>query len=133
MLNAAMVLMILAGIFGFPAVMCSAVCAGASADLAEAAGEKNPAQGALNLLAWGSIVASAGSIVVGVKVKRLRRATSVISCFLFAGLFALLLLQLNWLGLGSAILLVIAGVMIAVAPANQFRDVIRVETVAQRP
>lgn len=127
MLNAAMVLMILAGLLGLPAVACSGFCSGIG-HAAGAAQDPNASggQAIMDFLLYAAGAAAIGSIVIGAMVKHVKKATAAISAFLFAGIFALLLIQLNFLGLFSSIMLVIAGVMICVAPAAQFRDQVNV-------
>lgn len=127
MLSAAMVLMILAGIIGFPAVMCSGTCAGIS-NLAQGPDVKE-AQAAMEILFWLALAASIGSIIVGALVRRLKKLTSGILCFVFAGIFALLIIQLNFLGLAPSLLLLISGIMIFVAPADQFTGIAKVKMV----
>lgn len=122
MLNAAMVLMILAGIFGLPAVMCSGFCSsmgmvsGANVDAPEG-------QAIMNFLMYLSIAASLGSIIVGAMVKKLKKRTSGVAALIFSGCFAILLLQANMLGLVSALMLLVAAIMIFVAPSDQFKNV----------
>jgi hypothetical protein len=127
MLNAAMVLMILAGIFGLPAVACSAACAAlgtvSGADQSAAEG-----QAIMEALKTAGMIASAGSILVGALVKRLGRAVSGVAALLFALIFGALILQANVLGLVSSGMLLVAAVMIFVTPEQQFRSVTRVET-----
>lgn len=126
MLNAAMVLMILAGIFGLPAVVCSGACSG----MGYATGaHKAAAQGQaiIDFLYYASLAASLGSIVVGAMVKKLQKMLSGILSLVFAAIFGSLLIQGNMLGLASAVMLLIAGVMIFVAPADQFKNVTKVQ------
>ena len=127
MLNAAMVLMILAGIFGLPAVMCSGFCSG----LGKATGANVNApegQAIMDFLMYLAIGASLGSIIVGAIVKKLKKATSGIAALIFAVCFALLLIQANMLGLLSSVMLLVAAIMIFVSPADQFSDVQKVKT-----
>lgn len=128
MLNAAKVLMILAGIFGLPAALCSSACAG----LGAAAGAGNDpmasdGQKIFETLMWLSYLASFGSIIVGALVKKFGKAISGISALLFGGIFVTLLIQGNLGGLVSALMLLIAAIMIFVAPGAQYRDVQKVE------
>lgn len=128
MLNAAMVLMILAGIFGLPAAACSTACAGIG-QMAGAGQDPNAAggQAIMETLKWLAIIASIGSIIVGALVRRLGKAVSGVASLLFALLFALLLIQANAVGLPSTLMLLVAAIMIFVAPEEQFRRVTRVE------
>lgn len=126
MLNGAMVLMILAGIFGLPAVMCSGFCSAlGSAAAADGYGES----GFWDFMLLLALLASIGSIIVGAMVKRLQKKISVISALAFSFFFGILILQGNVLGLFSALMLLISAVMIYVAPPNQFRDVNPIQTV----
>lgn len=128
MLNAAMVLMILAGIFGLPAAMCSGLCSG----LGTATGANVNApegQAIMDFLMYLAIAASLGSIIIGAMVKKLKKAVSGIAALIFAVCFALLLIQANMLGLLSSVMLLVAAIMIFVAPADQFSDVQKVKTV----
>lgn len=126
MLNAAMVLMILAGIFGLPAVMCSGLCSGmgtmTGADVGAPEG-----QAIMDFLMYLSIGASLGSIIMGAMVKKLKKVVSGVACLIFAGCFALLLIQGNALGLVSSVMLLVAGIMVFVAPAEQFQNVQKVQ------
>ena len=119
MLNAAMVLMILAGIFGLPAVLCSGLCSGIG-QMTGADVEVPEGQAIMDFLMYLSIGASLGSIIVGAMVKKLKKATSGIAALIFAVCFALLLVQANMLGLLSSALLLVAAIMIFVAPSDQF-------------
>lgn len=125
MLNAAMVLMILGGIFGLPAVMCSGLCSGVGymtgADKSAPEG-----QALIDFLLYSSIAASVGSIIFGALVKKLKKVVSGSASLTFAGLFGLLLIQGNMLGMLSSLMLLAAGIMIFVAPAEQFADVTKV-------
>jgi hypothetical protein len=80
MLNAAMVLMILAGIFGLPAVACSTACAGLG-QMAGAARNPNAAAGhaIMETLVWLAVIASIDSIIVGTLVRRLGKTVAGIS------------------------------------------------------
>lgn len=128
MLNVAMVLMILAGIFGLPAVMCSGLCSGmgkmTGADVTASEG-----QAIMDFLMYLAMGASLGSIIVGAMVKKMKKAISGIAALIFAACFALLLIQGNILGLVSSVILLVAAIMIFVAPADQFSDVQKVKTV----
>ncbi len=129
MLNFAMVLMILAGVFGLPAVFCSGACSGmghVAEEAAKAQGESGSAA-IFHLFFYLAIVASIGSIVMGALVKRLKKGLSGALCFIFCAIFVALLLQLNFWGLPSAFMLLISGIMIFVAPAEQFKDVTKVK------
>jgi hypothetical protein len=128
MLNAAMVLMILAGVLGLPAAACSAACAGVG-QMAGAGQNPNMAggQAIIEALKWLSIIASLGSIIVGALVKRLGKMASAGSALVFALVFALLLIQANAAGLPSSLMLLVAAIMIFVTPEQQFRSVTRVE------
>jgi hypothetical protein len=126
MLNAAMVFMILAGLFGLPAVMCSGLCSGMG--VATGANVQAPeGQAVMDFLMYLSIGASLGSIIMGAMVKKLKKAMSGTACFVFALAFCALMLQGNMLGLVSALMLVISGIMIFVAPAEQFHNVTKVK------
>lgn len=119
MLRAAMVLMILAGFFGLPSVMCS----GCWSEIGRATGVAQfdkEGQALVDFLYYLSIIASIGSIITGALVARLKKLISGLLCFIFAICFALLLIQGNFFGLFSSILLIISGVMIFVAPSEQF-------------
>ncbi len=126
MLNAAMVFMILAGLFGMPAVMCSSMCSGIGVATGADVGAPE-GQAIMDFLMYLSIGASLGSIIIGAMVKKLKKAISSISCLLFSLCFAALLLQGNMLGMVSALMLVIAAIMIFVAPADQFHNVTAVK------
>jgi|LQYC01.1.fsa_nt_gi hypothetical protein len=119
MLRAAMVFMIVAGIFGLPAVMCS----GCMSECGRGMGMDkldHEGQSLIDFLYMVSLIASFGSIIMGALVTKLKKITSGSACFIFAICFAFLLVQGNFFGLFSSILLVIAGVMIFVAPSEQF-------------
>jgi hypothetical protein len=119
MLNGAMVLMILAGIFGLPAAMCSGMCS--SIGTASGANINAPeGQAIMDVLMYLSIAASLGSIVIGAMVKKFKKMISACACIAFAIIFAILLIQGNMLGLVSSVMLLIAGVMIFIAPQEQF-------------
>ena len=60
-------------------------------------------------------------------LKKLKKAMSGTACFFFALAFCALMLQGNMLGLVSALMLVISGIMIFVAPAEQFHNVTKVK------
>lgn len=128
MLNGAMVLMILAGIFGLPAAACSTACAGIGAGLG-ASHDPNAAggQAIMETLKTLSLIGSFGSMIVGALIKRLGKIVSGSSALLFAAIFLALLIQANFFGLFSAVMLLVAAVMIFVAPEQQFRDITRVE------
>ena len=128
MLNMAMVLMILAGIFGLPAVMCSGFCSGIGR-MTGANMQAPQGQAIMDFLMYLSIGASLGSIIVGAMVKKLKKSTSGIAALIFAACFALLLIQANMLGLVSSLMLLVAAVMIFVAPEDQFIDVQKVKTI----
>lgn len=102
MLNAAMVLMILAGVFGLPAAACSTACAGIG-QMAGAGQDPNAAggQAIMEAFQWLSILASFGSIIVGALVKRCGKALAGGAALLFACIFIALILQLNMAGLPS--------------------------------
>lgn len=128
MLNAAMVLMILAGVVGLPAALCSATCAG----FTSAAGMRSDpnaadAQTYLDVLMGLSLVASIGSIIVGALVRRLGKIPSGVAALVFASIFAFLLIQANALGLPSSLMLLLAAIMIFVAPADQFTGIKKVK------
>ena len=128
MLNAAMVFMILAGLFGLPAVMCSGLCSGMG--VATGANVQAPeGQAVMDFLMYLAIGASLGSIIVGAMVKKLKKATSGIAALIFAACFALLLIQANMLGLLSSVMLLVAAIMIFVAPAEQFSNIQKVKSV----
>ena len=80
-----------------------------------------------------SVVAAVGilqdnvAVIIGAMVKKLKKAISSISCLLFSLCFVALLLQGNMLGMVSALMLVIAAIMIFVAPADQFHNVTAVK------
>lgn len=128
MLNAAMVLMILAGVLGLPAAMCSAACSGMG-NMAGAGHDPNAAAGQriVDILKWLSIIASIGSIIVGALVRRLGKKASGSAALAFAVIFGLLMIQANLFGIPSSIMLLVAAIMIFVAPEQQFRQVTRVE------
>jgi hypothetical protein len=127
MLNAAMVMMILAGLFGLPAVLCSAAWYGISHS--DGSGEPAPL---MSTMLFVSTVASIGSIIAGSLVKRLGKIKAGVSAIVLALMFSSLVLGLNPLGWLSGTLLFIAAVMIFVAPQEQFRDTVRVEVAQQR-
>lgn len=128
MLNGAMVLMILAGVLGLPAVACSTVCAGMG-QMAGAARNPNAAggQAIMETLMWLAGIASLGSIIVGALVRRLGKNVSGVAALIFAAIFGALVIQANLFGLLSALMLLVAAIMIFVAPEEQFRSVTRVE------
>jgi len=130
MLSVAMVLMILAGIFGLPAAVCSSACAGLGA---AAGAHKDPnaagGQAIMESLMWLAILASIGSIIVGACVRKMGKAPAGVSALLFAGLFLLLLVQLNPFGVPSALMLIVAAVMIFVAPRPDYTGISKVEIV----
>ena len=74
-----------------------------------------------------SLVASIGSIMVGALVRRLGKIKSGVAALVFAGIFAGLLIQANVLGILSSLILVLAAIMIFVAPANQFTGIQKVK------
>ena len=119
-----MVLMICGGIFALPAVMCSGMCSGIGSLAAESGAQ---GQGIWDVFLYLAIGSSLGSIIVGAMVKKLKKATSGIAAFIFAVCFTGLLLQGNMMGLVSAIMLVVAGIMIFVAPAEQFKNIQKVQ------
>lgn len=126
MLNAAMVLMILAGIFGLPAAMCSGVCSGIG--VATGANLQNPdGQAAMDFFMYLAMGASFGSIIMGAMVKMLKKAISGIFSLIFACSYVFLIVQGNMLGLASSVMLLIAAIMIFIAPAEQFRNVTKVQ------
>ena len=128
MLSAARVLMILAGILGLPSVACSAVCSSVlNASQAEQGGKD-----AYTILLYVSALASVGAVVVGATARRLGKVKSGVLCLVFACCYAGLVLQLNVLGVTSAVLLLIAAVMTFVASEQQFRDVMKVEVQANQ-
>jgi hypothetical protein len=105
--------MILAGVFGLPAVVCSS----ALVSLGHASGTDVRApegQTIMQILWWFALIASIGSVYIGVRAPRIRRATIVVSCLVFAGMFGLLVLQLNFLGNLPALLLLVGGIMAGV-------------------
>lgn len=128
MLKVAMVLTILAGIFGLPAALCSTACAGFGA-AAGAHKDPNAAGGQVLMegLMWLAVVASVGSIIVGALVPKIGKIPAGILTLLFAGLFLLLLIQLNPFGVPSALMLLIAAVMIFVAPRPEYTGIAKVE------
>ncbi len=128
MLNAAMVLMILAGLFGLPAVLCSAAWLGVAST--DGSGEPAPLLEAMFTV---SLIASLGSIIVGALVKRLGKFKSMVAAIVFGIMFGLLVLGMNPLGWLPGTLLFIAAVMIFVAPEEQFRNTVRVEVAASGP
>ena len=123
MLNFARVLMILAGVFGLPAVACSGACSAVLHDTQASSGGKT----FYDVLLLASLVASVGAIFVGAKAATFGKAKAGLSCLLFAAVYLSLLLQLNMLGLGSAFLLLLAAIMVFVSPDEQFRGVVKVE------
>jgi hypothetical protein len=126
MLNAAMVFMILGGVFGLPAVLSSGLCSGAGYMTGADKGAPQ-GQAIMDFLFYSSLAASIGSIFVGAMVKKLKKIASGVASLIFACMFSLLLIQGNMLGLLSALMLLSAGVMIFVAPADQFADFTRVK------
>lgn len=75
MLSRAMLLMILAGIFGLPAAACSGACAG----IGHAAGAQNDANAAggqsiMVTLMWLAVIASFGSIIMGSLIRRVGKS-----------------------------------------------------------
>ena len=126
MLSFARVLMILAGVFGLPALACSAFCS-----TVETAVRLDQPQEDLpplmTALFWVAFVASIGSIAVGAKAHRLGKTRSGLLCLLFAAVYTSLLLQANFLGLVSAGMLLVAAIMTFVAPDEQFRGVVKAE------
>ena len=128
MLNVAMVLMILAGVFGLPAAACSSACAGLGA---AAGAHKDPGaaggQAIMESLMWLAILASIGSIVIGAMVRKMGKVPAGITSLAFALIFVLLLIQANPLGLPSAFMLLIAAVMIFVAPRPEYTGITKVE------
>ncbi|MBZ5621001.1 MAG: hypothetical protein LAQ69_20080 [Acidobacteriia bacterium] len=128
MLNGAMVLMILAGIFGLPAAACSSACAGLGHSLG-AQNDPNAAAGQaiMETLKWLAILASFGSIIVGALVKRVGKTVGGVASLLFCGMFAALLIQANLMAILPALMLLVAAIMIWVAPEEQFRNIVRVE------
>ncbi len=126
MLSFARVLVILAGIFGLPAVGCSAACSG----LGYAAGahqdpQAREGQAIMNFILYIAIAASIGSILVGAKAPRWGRTASGILSLVFAAIFCVPLIQLNFLGLGSALMLLVGAIMFFVAPVEQYRPAAR--------
>jgi len=128
MLNFAMVMMILAGIFGLPAAACSGACAGIGA-AAGASSDPNAAggQAIMEGFMWLSLLAAFGSIIVGALIKKLGKMVSGIAALLFCGIFGVLILQMNIFGILSSLMLLIAAIMIFVAPAEQYRNVQKIE------
>ena len=127
MLNFAMVLMILAGIFGLPAVMCSGICSAMETSAIAETGRTD--SGIMQFFLYLAAGASLGSIIVGAMVKKLRKVVSGTAALIFALCFASLLFQLNVLGGLSSAMLVVAAIMIFVAPAEQFSNIQKVKTV----
>jgi hypothetical protein len=127
MLNAAMVLIIIAGIFRLPAAACSAACAGIGSFTASQNSDAAAGAAILAGLKTLAIIASLGSILAGALIKQFGKIVSGIAALLFALVFALLIIQANLLGIIPSIILLIAAVMIFVAPEQQFRNVTRVE------
>lgn len=123
MLNFAIVIMIVAGLFGLPAAVCSGVCAGvtsaAPVDPQYGTGA-SVVKGYTQTFMWISVIASFGSIIAGALTKKLGKVVSGTCALIFSALFASLLLQMNAFGMLSSIMLLIAGVMIFVAPTDQF-------------
>lgn len=126
MLNAAMVFMILAGLFGLPAVMCSSMCSGIGVATGADVGAPE-GQAIMDFLMYLSIGASLGSIIIGAMVKKLKKVFSGITCLLFSLCFASLIMQGNMLGLVSSLMLLVAAIMIFVAPVDQFHNVTTVK------
>jgi hypothetical protein len=122
MLNAAMAMMIVAGLFGLPAILCSAAWVGVSAT--DGSGDPSPL---METMLSVSVIASIGSIVVGELVKRLGRLISGVAALIPGSMFGLLVLGLNPLGWLPGTLRFIAAVMIFVAREEQFRNTVRVE------
>ena len=118
MLSAAMVFMILAGILGVPAVLCSAACGGlgrvTGANITAAQG-----QAIVDFLTYLALAASLGSIIIGALARKLKKAVSGSAAFIFCICFALQVVIGNTLGLVSSGMLLIASLMILVAPKGQ--------------
>lgn len=131
MLNVAMVLMILAGICGLPAAACSTACAGLMAGVASDPHTKSG--DAAGLVAFGgvfmglAVIASIGSIVTGALVRKIGKIPAGITALVLALIFAALLLQANPLGIPSALMLVVAAIMIFVAPRPEYTGISKVE------
>jgi hypothetical protein len=79
-------------------------------------------------LKWLVIIAALGSIIVGAIVKRVGKKIAGVSALLFACIFATQMFYFTPIAILPALMLLIAGVMIFVAPAEQFRNVVRVES-----
>jgi hypothetical protein len=122
--------MILAGVLGLPAVACSTACASLG-QMAGAARDPNAAAGQtiMETLMWLAGIASLGSIIIGALVRRLGKQVSGAAALIFGAIFAALVIQANFFGLFSALMLLVAAIMIYVAPEEQFRSVTRVEHV----
>ena len=76
---------------------------------------------------WLSLLAAFGSIIVGALIKKLGKMVSGIAALLFCGIFGVLILQMNIFGILSSLMLLIAAIMIFVAPAEQYRNVQKIE------
>ncbi len=81
----------------------------------------------METLMWLAIIASIGSIIIGALIKRVGKAVGGVSALLFCGMFSALLIQANLIAIVPAGMLLVAAIMILVAPAEQFRNVVRVE------
>jgi hypothetical protein len=127
MLNAAMVFMILGGILGLPAVLCSAACTGFTGAATKGMADAQAGQTVMEVITALGWIACAGSIILGALVKQAGKIVSGVGALCFAIFFAILLVQGNPLGILSTLLLLVAAIMIFVAPENQFRGVVRVE------
>ena len=124
MVRTAKVFMILAGLIGLPAAACSST----REEIENVSANDAPASQAITRsLKWLTMIASIGSLLVGSLARPLGRVPSGVAALLFAGTFLAMLIQGNALGLAPSILLLIAAVLIFVAPKQQFWGVTRIE------
>lgn len=135
MLNFARVLAILAGLGGLPAIACNTVWTGvAKSGLSEETRKfgqptdtGKTASGMVSFFLYSSIIASIGAIAIGAKARVWGKRSCAVLCLVFAAMFAAPIVLLNFFGLGPAGLLCLSAILILVAPAEQFRGVIKVE------
>ena len=119
MINAARVLAILAGCLGMPAVACSGCWSELGDAYARDTGDQSIAS-LYSLLETAALLASLGAIAVGSGLRRFGKTTSGAALLAFSGIFAFLVVQMNFFGLVSSLMLLVAAVMVFVAPAEEF-------------